>query len=194
MGPGFRTSEIPGPLPIPCYSSKMIRTPRIGILAFVVLAGAAAVGCVHQPQNPEEFRKCIEDGHGVKDTYVVHRPFDDIYLTLHDKAVPGFNQRNTDTFLSGNQMDHSQHIFTCKLTGQGGRAELVIQKVIYAIGPTMPEGGFYWVLADLEAESPQDTRLTTYGISGPFTGPPVEALEAIKQWANGKDVPAPTLK
>jgi hypothetical protein len=177
-----------------CYSSKIMRLSHRELLAPVVLLAAAAVGCVHQPQNPQEFRQCITDGHGAKDSYVVHRPFDDVYLSLHDKAVPGFNQRSIDTFLSGNQIDHSQNIFNCTLTGQGVRAELVIQKVVHAIGPTMPEGGWYWLIADLEAESPQDTRLTTYGMSGLFSGKTGDALEAIRQWAQGKDVPAPSLK
>ena len=127
-----------------------MRASYWGFLTLIVLLAGALVGCVHQPQNPEEFRQCIEDGHGAKDSYVVHRPFDDVYLSLHDKTVPGFNQRSIDSFLSGNRIDHSQNLFTCKLTGQGGRAELVIQKVVYAIGPTMPEGGWFWLVTNLE--------------------------------------------
>jgi hypothetical protein len=171
-----------------------MRASYWGFLTLIVLLAGALVGCVHQPQNPEEFRQCIEDGHGAKDSYVVHRPFDDVYLSLHDKTVPGFNQRSIDSFLSGNRIDHSQNLFTCKLTGQGGRAELVIQKVVYAIGPTMPEGGWFWLVTNLETESPQDTRVTTYSLTGLVSGKTSDALEAIKQWAQGKDFPAPSLK
>jgi hypothetical protein len=173
-----------------------MRTEHWGFPALLVLIAVALVGCVHQPQNPQEFRQCVMDGHGRKDSIVVKRPFDDVYLSIHDKAVPGFTQRFESTVMSGYQVEHTIILYRCKLTGEGGRAELVVQKEPRpgAIGPTMPEGGWYWLVADLEAESPQDTRVTTYGIQGPFSGTPVEALEAIKQWAQGKDVPAPSLK
>jgi len=196
MGRKLRTLERPSSPRFSCYSSKIMRTIRRGLVALVVLPAAAAFGCVHQPQNPEEFRQCIMDGHGAKDSYVVNRPFDDVYLSLHDKAVPGFNQRFDSTLMSGYQVEHSVVIFRCKLTGEGGQAELVLQKENFprGIGPTMPEGGWFWLIADLEAQSPQETRVTTYAKSGIFSGKAGTALEALKQWAQGNDMPAPPLK
>lgn len=162
----------------------------------LVLLAVYLGGCVAQPQSPEEFRKVIADGHGQKDSYTVNRPFDDVYRVFKEKGEPGFTQRFDNTLMSGYQTEHSVVIFRCKVAAESGRAQLVIQKenIPRGVGPTMPQGGWYWLVADLEAQSDQETRVTTYGLSGIGSGRTSHALEAIKQWAQGNDVPAPALR
>jgi hypothetical protein len=153
-------------------------------------------GCVHQPQSPGEFRQAINDGHGRKDSYNVDRPFDEVLRTFKEKAEPGFTQRHESTLMTGLQVEHSVVIFRCTVSSQDGRAELVIQKENRpkGVGPKMPEGGWFWLVADLESVSPRETRLTTYGLSGIAAGKTGNALEAIRQWAQGKDLPPPPLR
>ncbi|HLY10105.1 MAG TPA: hypothetical protein VKW04_12430, partial [Planctomycetota bacterium] len=77
-----------------------------------------------------------------------------------------------------------------------GRAQLVIQKENRpkGLGAPMPEGGWYWLVADVESISPEETRITTYGLSGLVAGRTSEVLDAIRQWAQGNEAPAPTLR
>jgi hypothetical protein len=173
-----------------------IRHALRGGAPVIVLAIAALGGCVHQPQNPDEFRQCINDGHGKRDSYTVNRPFDAVARTLKEKAEPGFSTRYDSTLMSGYQIEHSVVMFRCKVTAKEGRTELVIQKKNRpgALGATMPEGGWFWLVADIELVSAQETRVTTYGLTGLVSGKTGDALDAIKQWAQGNDVPAPALR
>jgi len=161
-----------------------------------MLAVVSLSGCVAQPQSPGEFKQVISDGSGRKESYTVSRPFDTVIKSVKDKAEQGFNTTRESTLMSGYQVEHSVVIYRCKTSVEEGRAELVIQKENRpkGLGAPMPKGGWFWLVAEIEGISSEETRITTYGLSGIAAGKTSAVLEAIKQWAQGNDVPAPSLR
>jgi hypothetical protein len=164
--------------------------------AAMMLVVAALFGCVAQPQSPDEFKQVISGGSGRRETYTVSKPFATVVKGVKDRAEQGFNSSHESTLMSGNQMEHSVVIWRCRTSVDEGRAQLVIQKENRpkGIGAPMPDGGWFWFVADMERVSPEETRITTYGLSGIAAGKTSDVLDAIKQWAQGKDVPAPSLR
>ena len=143
------------------------------------------------PQTQDEFRSAVSMGATfmTASTHIANRDFDSVSAVLKEQAENCLNFNSTYTRREGfstssmtNEYYASHNVITPT------RAELVIQYIprFQRVGPDMPEGGFYWMVIDIEPHTDGTTKLMYYGTSGE-----TKAYSAIKSWSDGEDVACP---
>jgi hypothetical protein len=155
-------------------------------LALVLIGVASLSACVSMPQTQDEFRKGVAAGAAFTrtSTHTVNRPFSTVTSSLKEKASQCLNFRDTWARRQGGLVTSSMTIeynASFRMVSSS-RAELTIQHTPRGqrMGPQMPEGGFYWMVVDIDLLSTNITKLTFYGPSGND-----KVYGAIKSWSNG---------
>lgn len=156
----------------------------------LILAGIF-VGCATTvpPQSVEELREEVRSGPSMikMAEHEITRPFSLAYNAVQVNAERCFEV--TVTMPAPKRPGpgvkpiryRAESLMTSETTG-----ETFMQLDNEANGP-MPEGGYYVLLADIEAISNEKTRLTLYGVLSDYDS----VHESIVAWAEGKNDDCP---
>lgn len=167
-----------------------MRNPIVSAVAVAVLAA----GCVtQQPQTAEEFRQAVPGAtFATTETFEVNRAFRDVARTFRRKAPQCLHVtvRTTSRTATSYQVLVAQYKPTVVVTAK--RAELHLQRH-YAQGvmnvTKEPEGGYYLLVADAYPAGGHKTRIQIFRPSIGF----VPLIQAIKNWASGKNLGCPDM-
>jgi hypothetical protein len=168
----------------------------------LIVAATLALGaCMHvPPQSREEFRATVLRGEGPwrVESFVVDRSFEQVVDHLSRKTDKCFNVVVTKTVMTGMSMSSGYTKYNSSIrVVRNDQAELTVQKIDAprTIGPTMPEGGFYLMGADISAVSPSKTRIELYRptLHMPLVGGFGGMGDAVHDWSRGKDTACPKL-
>ena len=147
--------------------------------------------CAAPTRTVQEFREELKSGGAATrtDRQVVDRPFLVVFQDIRDNATKCLNTRAAGPSSEGSGVRKDlvrYRSFTKKTSSKS--AEMVLQADKQGPG-SMPEGGYYTLLADIEAVAAQKTRVT---ISGPsmLYG---DVFDAVAEWATGKARICPSL-
>jgi len=160
----------------------------------ITLVAALAAGCaVQYPQNAQEFRQQIPGAFmGQVKSFEAKRPFRDVARTFQTKAPECLN-------VAVRMVEHghgsaSNVLTTYKPTVlmSDGKAELHVQRTMKGniiVPGKVPEGGMYFLVADV---TPIDKGRTKVDIYGPSRG--ADALtKAVTAWATGENLGCPDM-
>jgi len=156
----------------------------------LIIAGFFA-GCATTvpPQSVEELREEVRSGPSrIKiSEYEIMRSFSRTYRAVEINSERCFEvtvtmppSRNTGVKLQPVRY-RAESLMTSETT-----AETSMQLDKKSFGP-MPDGGYYVLLADIEAISSEKTRLTIYGVLNGYEN----VHESIIAWAQGKNDDCP---
>jgi len=156
------------------------------VFIILILAGFFA-GCAATipPQSVEELRDEVYSGPSMirMVEHEIMRPFNQAYNAVHINAERCFEV--TVTMPSdknvGPKVKFLRYRADSLLTSET-TAETFMQLDKKSIGP-MPPGGYYVLLADIEAMSSDKTLLTIYGVLNGYDN----VHESIVAWAQGKN-------
>jgi hypothetical protein len=157
----------------------------------LVLAVITMAGCVTMPQTQDEFRTAVSGGamFMTTKTYIARQNYDHVSTVLNARAEDCLNYRTTFTRQQGFAASTMTDDYHARFNELGpSRAELIIQNTPRSrrVGPDMPEGGFYWMVIDIEGQADGTTMLRYYGTSGE-----TKAYNAIKAWSDGEAAACP---
>lgn len=160
--------------------------------ALFLLLAAAAGGCA-MPQTTQELRDVYKrDGSPANiDKYAVNRPFAAAFTDVKVNADQCLNVRVTGgTFDGGIFYPDSAvwHSYTTKTSEKTAEVTLQLDKRI-GTPSKRPEGGWFMMVADLEATTAGKTDLTIYHPSAPSAYGAIS--RAMAAWAEGKKAPCP---
>ncbi|HEY7366182.1 MAG TPA: hypothetical protein VIE37_18940 [Methylomirabilota bacterium] len=158
------------------------------------MAGLILAGCVKMPQSREEFRTAVSQGafSAKAESFVVNRNFTRTVTHLKAKADACLNREVKRSMVQGLYQEHTRSIYRSSVqTPATNRAEFTMQ-VTHSprgVGADAPPGGFFLMVADIEAVSPDSLRVNLYR---PTLGHGA-AVDAVRNWINGKDDGCPSL-
>ena len=160
-------------------------------MSALIMAAIGLFACAAPPRTVQEFREESKNGGAATRTerQVVDRPFLVVFQDIRDNATKCLNTTAAATGSEGSGVRKDlvrYRSYTKKISSKS--AEMVLQ----ADKPgsdNMPEGGYYTLLADIEAVAAQKTGVT---ISGPsmLYG---DVFDAVAEWAKGKARICPSL-
>jgi hypothetical protein len=160
------------------------------IFSILILTGFF-VGCVTTmpPQSVEELREEVRTGPSMikMSQHEIVRPFNLAYNAVQINAERCFevtvNMPSTGDL--GPRVQSQRYRAESLLTSETS-AETFMQLDKKSNGP-MPEGGYFVLLADIEAMSSEKTKLTIYGVLNGYDN----AQESIVAWAQGANDDCP---
>ncbi len=117
-----------------------------------------------------------------KDTYTLTRSLDAVVASLDKQAKSCINGESVQTRSGGAGVSTSRsaYLMTVKKTS-ASRGELTYRQASNdMLG--QPEGGFFMLAADLQAQGPRSTQVTLYHGSMQQT-----LINAVKEWSKGND-------
>ena len=160
--------------------------------ALALLLALTAGGCA-MPQTTQELRDVYKrDGSAANiDKYAVNRPFAAAFADVKANADQCLNVRVTGgTFDGGVYYPDSAtwHSFSKKTSEKTAEVTLQLDKRI-GTPSKRPEGGWFMMVADLEATAANKTDLTIYHPSAPAAYGNIS--RAMAAWADGKKAPCP---
>lgn len=160
-------------------------------LAMLIFLGLIA-GCASTPRNADEWRQHVLDGAAMTTIkgQEVNRPFSVVYDDIKANAVKCLNVTVTGTSSTryGHMTESVPYHTTVTKTGDT-TGQLVVQQNKKIPANPMPEGGYFVMLADIEATSPSSTRITVYGPAKAYNS----VYEALFFWARGETEDCPIL-
>ena len=159
-------------------------------MLWILLGVCGCVSFPPMPQNPDEFKEgvsTIKKGH--VSSIEVNRSYEQVTSDLQKHAESCFNFTSTWTRVSGGvtrggyKLDYNAKFIPVSTT----RSRFTIQEVYRGtrIGPKMPEGGFYKVLAEMEKVSSTKTKVSFYSFGW------LETVDVLKDWAEGGNTACP---
>ena len=159
--------------------------------AFLALVAALVAGCVTMPQTREEFRGAVAKGALFMGTgtHMAKRDFESVSAVLKQQADECLNFNSTFSRQQGFAVSSITEEYFARFDSVNqDKAELVIQYIprFQRVGPGMPEGGFYWMVIDIERQTNGSTKLVYYGPSDD-----TKAYKAIRGWSDGEQVACP---
>jgi hypothetical protein len=163
-------------------------------LAALLLTGCATL--VEVPQTPNQFSAAVRKGASFSqhETLELNRDHARVLSDVRQKTDKCLSVKVTSTTVSGLNRSSGSSTFAPRTRMLGpGKAQFTLQ-VTYTpkpVGSTMPGGGYYQLVVDIDKIAAGKTRLSLYG---PSIGPGNRAYQAIKTWADGKDAPCPDMK
>ncbi|MGH2393487.1 MAG: hypothetical protein ACRDGH_08340 [Candidatus Limnocylindria bacterium] len=158
------------------------------------MAGLILTGCVKMPQSREEFRAAVSQGafSAKAETFVVNRNFTQTVTHLKAKTDACLNREVKRSMVQGLYQEHTRSIYRSSVqTRATNRAEFTMQ-VTHSprgVGADAPPGGFYLMVADIEAVSPDNLRINLYR---PTLGHGA-AVDAVRSWISGRNDACPSL-
>lgn len=160
----------------------------------ILLIAACIFGCVTIPQTTNEVREAVKSGASMTkmDNQDINRKFIAVFNDVKFNADKCLNVVVTEWVPSstGTNLGHNASTkfrsHTEKTSSETGEMVLQMDK---KTSSKMPEGGYFVILADIEAVSADKTRLTIYGPSMGYGN----LFEAISSWAKGKNRECPKL-
>jgi hypothetical protein len=161
---------------------------------FLLLA-VAATGCA-LPQTPQEMREVYKrSGSSANiEKFAVNRPFAAALTDVKANADQCLNARDAHGYFEGGVF-HAEsavwHSTTRKTSEKTAEVTLQLDKKNVVSQSKMPEGGWFMMLADLEATAPGKTDVTVYHPAAPAGY--ADLSKAIAAWADGKKAPCPKL-
>jgi hypothetical protein len=161
---------------------------------FTVLTSAAPALAIWVPQNRTEFVKAVEDGKGATtiDRLSRDQPLDKVYALLEEKVGECLDVKVTRTanvgYVERSSTDYNP---TLQRTGRD-RAEFTLQLEHNprGVGHTPPNGGLYFMAADLRAVDANHTEVILYRSSIGAK----KIVASLKQWLDGDPAPCPKLR
>ncbi len=161
----------------------------------LMLVGAAAAGCGTMPMTADEFTKSVQDGGMLtrQESYVVQRPLASVFQDVQHGADKCFNvdfngsmvgqygvQRSSLKYRSKSRMKS-------KTTGQMAVQDASDVGGKMHTGPAMPEGGYYYLVANVDAMGNGSTRVSVYGTMDKWE----KMSGAIRAWSGGNPSKCP---
>jgi hypothetical protein len=164
----------------------------MGLAALLLTAPPA--GALQVPQTREEFVSAVTSGaRGAKvETFVVERPFDEVYRTLQSRTGPCLDLKVERTANVG-YWEHSSSDYNPTLRRLGpDRAEFSLQVVHNprAIGEKTGPGGLYIMAADLKPNGAARTEVVLYRPTIGFKN----ISKSFMAWAEGRSTDCPKLR
>jgi len=158
------------------------------------IAGLILTACVKMPQTREEFRVAVSQGafSAKAENFVVKKNFTQVVTHLRAKTNACLNKEVNRWMMQGMYQERSKSTYRASVqTPTTSRAEFTLQVTHQprGVGADAPPGGFYLMVADIEAVSPDSLRVNLYR---PTLGHG-DAVEAVRNWLNGKDDACPSL-
>jgi len=167
-----------------------VNRPLLALLFFTLLL----TGCgIKHPQSAIEFRKAVPTAFmGEKSTFVANRPFSKVAATFKKQAKKCLDVRVKT--VSQTSMSYQVLVTKYNPTLIVGKSKLELhvqqlhEKGVMNISK-VPDGGYYYLVADAYSTNKSKTRVDIYGASMGN-----EAMKAaIKGWATGKNIGCPDL-
>lgn len=163
------------------------------IIPFLLLPISA---CVAVPQTTAEYREHFKGNAnpfgGTKQERTVDRPFQAVVADVRSNTDLCFNvvtEHSRPSDLGPGQVRGSTTYHSTTRTTGAGTAEMTIQMDVIAANKK-PPGGYFMVLADLEAVTPTRTRVAVHG---PDLSAWSDALGSVFIWASGQKRNCPKL-
>ena len=155
------------------------------------IAAVLLAGCVTMPQTRDEFRGAVAKGALFMGTGTHHavQDFDRVSAVLKQQADECLNFNSTYSRQQGFAASTLTEEYYARFDHVNqDKAELVIQYIprFQRVGPGMPEGGFYWMVIDIERQANGRAKLMYYGPSDD-----TKAYNAIRRWSDGEEVACP---
>jgi hypothetical protein len=117
-----------------------------------------------------------------KDTYTVPRNLDAVVASLDKQAKRCVNGETVETRMGGGGLSTSRDLYMMTLAKTSpSRAELTYRQASNNMA-FQPEGGFFRLAANLEAQGGKSTKVTIY--HGPLQK---TLINAVKEWSKGND-------
>jgi hypothetical protein len=160
-------------------------------MSALTIIAIALFACASPPKTVQEFREELKNGGAATriERQVVDRPFLVVFQDIRDNATKCLNTKAAVPASedAGVRKDLVRYRSYTKKTSSRS-AEMVLQADKPGSG-SMPQGGYYTLLADIEAVAAQKTTVT---ISGPsmLYG---DVFDAVAEWAKGKARICPSL-
>jgi hypothetical protein len=158
------------------------------------MAGLILTACVKMPQTREEFRAAVSQGafSAKAETFVVNRNFTQAVTHLKAKTNACLNREVRRSMVQGLYQEHTRSTYRASVqTPTTNRAEFTLQVTHQprGVGADAPPGGFYLMVADIEAVSADNFRVNLYRPTLGHGG----AIDAVRNWINGRDDACPSL-
>ena len=176
----------------PQQAAGNVLTPEFSIrLSALILIVVGVFACAVPPRTVQEFRvESKGGGESIRiDRHEIDRPFLVVFQDIRDNATKCLNPKVAGSAAgdpASRQLPVRYRSYTKKISSKS--AEMVLQSDKQGPGK-MPEGGYYTMLADIEAVAAQRTRVT-------ITGPSMlygDVFDAVTAWARGKARICPSL-
>jgi hypothetical protein len=157
-----------------------------------LLLAVAASGCA-MPQTTQELREVYKrDGSAANiDKYAVNRPFAAAFTGIKANADQCLNVRVTGGTFDGGVFYPDSAVWpSCSRKTSEKTAEVTLQLDKRIGTPSKrPEGGWFMMVADLDATAAGKTDLTVYHPSAPAAYGTIS--RAMAAWTEGKKAPCP---
>ncbi len=158
------------------------------------IVGLALTACVKMPQTREEFRTAVSQGafSAKAETFEVKRNFRQVVTHLQAKTSACLNKEVNRSMTQGMYHERSRSTYRASVqTPTTNRAEFTLQVTHQprGVGADAPPGGFYLMVADIEAVSADTLRVNLYRPTLGHFG----AVDAVRNWIHGKDDACPSL-
>jgi hypothetical protein len=158
------------------------------------MAGLILTGCVTMPQTREEFRAAVAKGafSAKAESFVVKKNFTRVVSHLKTKTEACLNKEVHRSMMHGMYQERSRSTYRASVhTPTRNRAEFTMQVTHQpkGIGADAPPGGFYLMVADIEAVSPDTLQVNLYRPTLGHGG----AVDAVRHWLRGDDEGCPKL-
>ncbi len=162
---------------------------RIIALTLTILLTACAISV---PQSADEFRSTVDaGGFGThKETHAIKRPFNAVYANMKEMAQQCLSVEISSSVSQGANVSASRSTYRPSVEKSGHQSASLILQVIHSpqpVGATIPPGGLYMLIADINGVSANETRLVMYGGS---VGQ-AELFAGVEQWLGGQDKNCP---
>ncbi len=157
-------------------------------------AGLILTACVQMPQTREEFRAAVAKGafSTKAESFAVNKNFKQAVTNLSAKTDACLNKVVERFMMKGMYQERSRSTYRASVqTPAANRAEFTMQVMHNprGVGADPPPGGFYLMVADIEAASPNSFRVNLYR---PTLGHG-DTVDAVRNWLNGKGDACPKL-